>query len=681
MPISNPVYSLQGQSEGTAAIDTVTDPLQIVGTDLSIKDASTVQKGAVQLVSDISDITSPDKAPTVSYIKELINNSLINPNNLANVDFATLTNIALTGGVTYLGQVIPTNSRVLVTGQTDATTNGIYLSNDGGAWARTTDADTIEKLYLSQTISLNATKGLYLCTIPKDAVLGVSAITFIQLYQTNDDTIGVRLYQPSTIYNVNDLVVNPSVDEFIFKCLVNGTNNIPPSMASANWEIYQGLLYANSAVVTSNGDDNKTESFPYLTYTGAIFDMLIGAYIEGRAVTNTETITPKQGMKLSGKNVQVNNLIVNVNDVKCDGIIFANTIGTAAGMSVTGTTNSQFINCSVSNGANAYAINLGGTWDGIHKFLNLNVTGNIQVVGTTATGVVYFENINNALTLTLNCTNAKVYISNCPNITIVNTLSGSVTVDGVLNPIANDIVTIDANLQQKDSGKKFSIDGTFAADSDNNISTEKAIKAYVDSLFPVGKIEYFANTVNFNKRLVLNNQAVSRTTYAALFALWGTTYGIGDGVTTFNVPDMRDKVLGMAGSSHSIGTSAGTETTTGIVNHTHTLEHTHSINHDHGSFNSGSAGDASIPNGGFGLMRKSSGEQDTITATDRSPGEPDLITSPSGWSHDHTVDVPNFTGTSGNASTATTSTTGTGATVSLLQPTGYIGSWYVYAGV
>lgn len=36
-------------------------------------------------------------------------------------------------------------------------------------------------------------------------------------------------------------------------------------------------------------------------------------------------------------------------------------------------------------------------------------------------------------------------------------------------------------------------------------------------------------------------QAVSRTTYALLFAAIGTTYGIGDGTTTFNLPDKRDK--------------------------------------------------------------------------------------------------------------------------------------------
>lgn len=36
-----------------------------------------------------------------------------------------------------------------------------------------------------------------------------------------------------------------------------------------------------------------------------------------------------------------------------------------------------------------------------------------------------------------------------------------------------------------------------------------------------------------------NGAAISRTAYAALFAVIGTTYGAGDGVTTFNLPDMR----------------------------------------------------------------------------------------------------------------------------------------------
>ena len=37
--------------------------------------------------------------------------------------------------------------------------------------------------------------------------------------------------------------------------------------------------------------------------------------------------------------------------------------------------------------------------------------------------------------------------------------------------------------------------------------------------------------------------AVSRSTYANLFAVISTTYGVGDGSTTFNVPDLTDKVV------------------------------------------------------------------------------------------------------------------------------------------
>lgn len=43
--------------------------------------------------------------------------------------------------------------------------------------------------------------------------------------------------------------------------------------------------------------------------------------------------------------------------------------------------------------------------------------------------------------------------------------------------------------------------------------------------------------------LELNGQLVSRSTYAALYALWGTTFGAGDGSTTFTLPDLRGRTL------------------------------------------------------------------------------------------------------------------------------------------
>jgi microcystin-dependent protein len=55
----------------------------------------------------------------------------------------------------------------------------------------------------------------------------------------------------------------------------------------------------------------------------------------------------------------------------------------------------------------------------------------------------------------------------------------------------------------------------------------------------IGKIEYFAMQTPPNRRLECNGSAVSRTTYAKLFTAIGTTYGVGDGSTTFNLPDLR----------------------------------------------------------------------------------------------------------------------------------------------
>lgn len=57
--------------------------------------------------------------------------------------------------------------------------------------------------------------------------------------------------------------------------------------------------------------------------------------------------------------------------------------------------------------------------------------------------------------------------------------------------------------------------------------------------FMAGQVVYFANATPPAGWLKCNGAAVSRATYATLFAAIGTTYGAGDGATTFNVPDLR----------------------------------------------------------------------------------------------------------------------------------------------
>lgn len=105
---------------------------------------------------------------------------------------------------------------------------------------------------------------------------------------------------------------------------------------------------------------------------------------------------------------------------------------------------------------------------------------------------------------------------------------------------------------------------------------------------PIGAMLPYAGASAPTHWLLCSGQAISRTTYAALFAVIGSTYGSGDGSTTFNLPDMRGRLaLGldnMGGSSANrvtasaaddLGGSGGAEThslsTSQLPAHTHSL--------------------------------------------------------------------------------------------------------------
>jgi microcystin-dependent protein len=60
--------------------------------------------------------------------------------------------------------------------------------------------------------------------------------------------------------------------------------------------------------------------------------------------------------------------------------------------------------------------------------------------------------------------------------------------------------------------------------------------------------------------LECNGQAVSRSTYAALFAIVSTTYGTGDGATTFNVPDLQDNVAVSKSPNKNLASTGGANT-------------------------------------------------------------------------------------------------------------------------
>lgn len=59
-----------------------------------------------------------------------------------------------------------------------------------------------------------------------------------------------------------------------------------------------------------------------------------------------------------------------------------------------------------------------------------------------------------------------------------------------------------------------------------------------------------------------DGRAVSRTTYGALFTVIGTIWGIGDGVTTFNVPNLVDRFIIGAGNLYGLGATGGADSQT-----------------------------------------------------------------------------------------------------------------------
>jgi microcystin-dependent protein len=73
--------------------------------------------------------------------------------------------------------------------------------------------------------------------------------------------------------------------------------------------------------------------------------------------------------------------------------------------------------------------------------------------------------------------------------------------------------------------------------------------------------------------LLSDGSAVSRTTYATLFAVVGTTYGAGDGSTTFNLPDLRGRVLVGKGTHTDVAT-LGNNDGTALANRRPKHQHT-----------------------------------------------------------------------------------------------------------
>lgn len=181
-----------------------------------------------------------------------------------------------------------------------------------------------------------------------------------------------------------------------------------------------------------------------------------------------------------------------------------------------------------------------------------------------------------------------------------------------------------------------------------------------------GGLDYWGTTAPNSAFAFPSGQAVSRTTYASLYTLFGTTYGTGDGTTTFNLPDKRGRVSAgkddMGGSAASRLTSAGAVTGTtlgyGGGSQSHSLTSDQNGPHTHTASTSNSSSTFTLSIGGFKAL------VDLTAKPTMAPGGTE-VQGTSGTSQTPSVTIPS---SALNLST-TVNSAGSGTAHNNVQPT------------
>jgi len=191
-------------------------------------------------------------------------------------------------------------------------------------------------------------------------------------------------------------------------------------------------------------------------------------------------------------------------------------------------------------------------------------------------------------------------------------------------------------------------------------------------VMPIGTLLPYAGTTSpdTNIYLLCDGQAVSRTTYADLFTVVSTSFGVGDGSTTFNVPDLRGRIpMGLdnlGGTPANRVTDANADSLGGAVgSEDHTLTEAELPSHDHSMSSHTHSVNPPSTSVSFGQTIKQNvfTYQNSPTATGYGIFAGTNLTA--------TVNIPSFT--SGSGGGGNTGNAGSGNAHSILQPAMAIG--------
>lgn len=183
-----------------------------------------------------------------------------------------------------------------------------------------------------------------------------------------------------------------------------------------------------------------------------------------------------------------------------------------------------------------------------------------------------------------------------------------------------------------------------------------------DAFTPIGGMMPFAGATAPSGWLLTDGSAVSRTIYAALFAVCGTTYGAGNGTTTFNLPNLVNRIPVGSGGSYARGSTGGAATvalsTAQMPAHSHGISAsiTSAGGHSHGGSVSSGGGHTHSGDGAVGGRSDLLAGGGTGAATNAGTGSTSFngdhshsISTDSQGSHSHSISGGTDTQGSGSA--------------------------------
>jgi microcystin-dependent protein len=214
-----------------------------------------------------------------------------------------------------------------------------------------------------------------------------------------------------------------------------------------------------------------------------------------------------------------------------------------------------------------------GTNSGIYQVIIPSNQTKFYVVSNNTTGgyAITIGTSGGSVISIPNGTTAQVYTDGTNTYSAQTGSSGNFTVNGNLTVTGNEteVGTLTASTLSVTNNATFAVSPTAPTPTTGDNTTKVATTAFVQNSIanvPSGSLLMWPTTSAPSGYLLCDGTAVSRSTYATLFSLIGSTFGSGDGSTTFNLPNYTGRMP----YGTTIGATGGSADAI-VVSHTHTI--------------------------------------------------------------------------------------------------------------